>query len=105
MLARLCLALVEVLVAQRSCPTGLALASVVVHTIPAFAVHTLTGRAFVDVLLTDRVSKACWTVALELVTWVRTGATIQAFCLVTKNTFSHGDIVAALLKLKLLPGR
>ena len=103
MLARLCLALVEVLVAQRSCPAGLAVASVAVHTIPAFAIHTLTGQAFVDVLLTDGAGEACWTVALELVTWVRTVATILAFRLVTKNTFSHEDVVAALLKFKLLP--
>ena len=67
-MARLRLVLVEVFVAQRSCPAGLALASVAVHTIPAFAVHTLTGRAFVDVLLTDRAGEACWTVALELLT-------------------------------------
>ena len=68
MLARLCLTLVQVLLAQCSCPPWLALASVVVHTIPAIAVHTLTGRAFVDVLLTDRAGEACWTVALELLT-------------------------------------
>ena len=70
-LARLCLALVEVLVTKPSGPPGLTDTGVVVDTILANTIHTLVLQALIDVLLAHGAGEAGRAAALELVAWVR----------------------------------
>ena len=101
-LARLCLTLVDILLAECPSPSRIAQASVTVDTILAnTAVRANVANALVNVHLTDGAGEARWTSALELFTRENAFSAILALLLVAEDTLAHCHIIA-LLYLKLL---